>query len=360
MNLTLRAIITQICCCAALFFMLSCQDTDDPVPTPEVGDFALAFRGLDGLKVNELKLLEDRLYAMTNDGIYHGNVDAGELQLLGLKGKNIISAVVFSHREILASFWDVDFSSDRIADLFFTTDGGSTWITLDHDFGGGVEEPIFHLAWNPSRPDQLYATGYQVVAASTDRGITWTPVWGDFDMFANRMRAFINPVLPEEIWAGGQGGIENGYLVHLKAGQEAGFWNTLVPNPTTVKKVVFDTQNPQSIYVGWEGELSRTQNNGQTWQKLIDRHEEAHFFFGIGISEQDPQVVVAGKWAKVEGPQPFELMVSTDKGQHWAEVTFGEVSYGGILDLVISSQPGKERIFVGLDRGGVYEVTWTR
>jgi hypothetical protein len=103
--------------------MLSCQNTDDPVPTPEVGDFAVVFRGLDGLKVNELKLLEDRLYAMTNDGIYHGDLDAGELQLLGLKGKNIISAVVFSHTEILASFWDVDFSPDRISDLFFSIEG---------------------------------------------------------------------------------------------------------------------------------------------------------------------------------------------------------------------------------------------
>ncbi|MCC5937461.1 MAG: hypothetical protein JJU34_09275 [Lunatimonas sp.] len=360
MNHSFQTMLRYVPLCALCLLMLSCVEADERVTLPNEDDFELISRGLDGLKVNELKLVGDKLYALTNDGIYHGNVEGGNLQLLGLKGKNLTSAVVFSSTEILASLWDLDGTWDQVAELYYTSDGGDTWTTLDHNFGGEIQEPVFHFAWNPEQPDKMYATGYQVVAESTDKGVTWTPVWGDFDMFANRMRVFINPQLPNELWAGGQGAIENGYLVHLKNGQEEGFWNTLVPNPTTVKKVAFDKQTPQSIYVGWEGELSRSQNNGQSWQKLIDRHEESHFFFGIGVSTQNPEVVVAGKWAKTDEPQPLELMYSTNKGQSWTEVAFSSVQFGGILDLVLVSRPAGERIFVGLDKGGVYEIKWNR
>lgn len=360
MNRTFQSFRYFVPFCVLCVVLMSCVATDDRVTLPGEDDFELISRGLDGLKVNELKLVGSKLYALTNDGIYHGDVQGGNLQLLGLKGKNLTSAVVFSDTEILVSRWDLDGTWDQVAELYRTTDGGENWTVLDHNFGGEISEPVFHFAWNPEQPEKVYATGYQVVAESTDKGITWTPIWGDFDMFANRMRVFINPKLPNELWAGGQGAIENGYLVHLKNTQEEGFWNTLVPNPTTVKKVVFDNESPQSIYVGWEGELSRTQNNGQTWQKLIDRHEEAHFFFGIGVSRLEPQVVVAGKWAKTEEPQPLELMYSTNKGQTWSEVAFSGVLYGGIQDLVLVSETGMERIFVGLDKGGVYEIKWSR
>jgi hypothetical protein len=338
--------------------ILACQ-SDDQLPDDD--SFELKSLGLSGVRVNELRLKGNSLFAVTGDGIYKTEIGSDvPMTLLGLKGKNILSAALLTDTELLASIRDAENNIGAEPELFRSTDGGATWQVLENNFGGEIKEPIFHFEWNTAKPGVLFGTGNQVVAKSLDKGITWVPIWGDFDMFANRMRAFINPVKPNDIWAGGQGGIENGYLIHLRNEQEVGFWNSLVPNPTTVKKVVFDTQTPQGIYVGWEGELSRTTNEGQTWETLIDRHEESHFFFGIGFSTADPNLVIAGKWEKTDGPQPLELFYSFDKGNTWEVKNFPEVTYGGIQDLIVKTEAGKERIFVGLDKGGVYEIVLHR
>jgi len=338
--------------------VISC-DLDDKLPADD--NFELKSLGLSGIRVNELRLMGNDLFAITGDGIYKTDITtAAPMELVGLKGKHILTAALLSDTELLASHRDAENNIEAEPILYHSTNGGVTWEVLAHNFGGEAKEPIFHFDWNPSQPEVLLGTGYQVVAKSTDKGITWEPIWGDFDMFANRMRAFINPPKPNDVWTGGQGAIENGYLVHLRNEEEINFWNDLVPNPTTVKKVAFDSHTPQGIYVGWEGELSRTTDEGQTWEMLIDRHEESHFFFGIGFSTANPQLVVAGKWAKTDEPQPLELFYSLDRGNTWKVKDFPQVAYGGIHDLIVKSESGKERIFVGLDKGGVYEIVMNR
>jgi len=338
--------------------ILSCESDDQ---LPELDNFELKSLGLSGIQVNELRLKGNDLFAITGDGIYKTDITTdAPMALVGLKGKHILTAALLSDTELLASHRDAENNIGAEPELFHSTDGGATWEVLEHNFGGEAKEPIFHFEWIPSQPEVLLGTGYQVVAKSTDKGVTWKPIWGDFDMFANRMRVFINSTKPSDVWTGGQGGIENGYLVHLRNEEEVNFWNDLVPNPTTVKKVAFDTQTPQGIYVGWEGELARTTNEGQTWETLIDRHEESHFFFGIGFSTADPNLIFTGKWEKTDGPQPLELFYSKDKGSSWKVKNFPEVTYGGIHDLIVKTESGKERIFVGLDKGGVYEIVMHR
>ena len=340
------------------FSVMSCE-SDDQLPEPDA--FELKSLGLSNIRVNELRLNGKDLFAITADGIYKTDItSAAPMELVGLKGKHILTAALLSDTELLASYRDAENSIGAEPELFHSTDGGATWEVLENNFGREVPEPIFHFEWNSTQPGTLLGTGYQVVAKSTDKGVSWEPIWGDFDLFANRIRSFINPTKPNDIWAGGQGGIENGYLIHLRNEQEINAWNDLVPNPTTVKKVAFDTHTPQGIYVGWEGELARTTNEGQTWETLIDRHEESHFFFGIGFSTADPNLIFTGKWEKTDGPQPLELFYSIDKGVTWKVKNFPDVTYGGIQDLIVKTESGRERIFVGLDKGGVYEIVMHR
>lgn len=46
----------------------------------------------------------------------------------------------------------------------------------------------------------------------------------------------------------------NGFLVYLKEEEKVDLWNDLVPNPTVVKKIVFNNLLPQ-IYESWEASL---------------------------------------------------------------------------------------------------------
>ncbi len=187
--------------------------------------------------------------------------------------------------------------------------------------------------------------------------MTWTPIWGgDWAQFAKETSMAVNPLLPNEIWLGGQGGIEDGYLVHLENGMEINRWLDLVPNPTTVKKIAFDTQNPQSIYIGFEGALTKTTNNGQSWQTVLNEHEISKFFYGIAISNLNNNKIFVGGWLKGNEPQPLVLYYSSDKGVTWKQDVFASEQYEGILDMLLKTDGNKERLFLVLDKGGVYEV----
>ncbi len=158
------------------------------------------------------------------------------------------------------------------------------------------------------------------------------------------------------MWLGGQGGIEDGYLVRLENEIEKNRWVDLVANPTTVKKIVFDTQNPQSIYVGFEGALLKTSTNGQSWETLIDEHENSKFFYGIAISEIDNNKIFASGWLKGNEPQPLVLYYSENKGLTWYQEIYSPEAFGGVKDMLLKSEGNKERLFLALDKGGVYEV----
>lgn len=311
--------------------------------------------GLGGLTVNRLELIGNNLYAMTSDGLYVKNIQTnGGFNLAGLKGKNLLDIAVFSQTHIIASFRNKN-DAGNVA-LYETVDGGTNWTVKQNNFGSaGFPEPITDLHWDKQN-NILYATGLGVLAKSPDKGATWTPLWGQWGVLATGMMMEQNPKFPNEIWFGGQGSIENGYLVHAVNEAVVKDWSSLVQNPTVPKAIGFDTKTPQNIYVGWEGELIKTPDNGNTWQTLMDRHEDAHFFFGIGISKNNPDQIFTAKWIKGAPTQPLTLYSSSDGGNTWKENTFENENKGGVFDLVIVSENNRERIFLGLDGGGVYEV----
>lgn len=300
----------------------------------------------------------DWLFAATGDGIYKKNINQEEVfQAIGLKGKNVETILVWSPEEIIASI--ADFQGDAEIYIATTLNGGSSWEVMETNFGGGSVDP--HIVWEflkaSGTSDVIYATSNYVVAKSLDRGMTWIPIWGDWEQFAKATSGLaINPLISNEMWLGGQGGIEDGYLVRLENEVEKNRWIDLVANPTTVKKIIFDTQNPQSIYVGFEGGLLKTLNNGQSWETLIDELESSKFFFGITISELDDNKVFASGWLKGGEPQPLVLYYSENKGLTWNQDVFTQEPFGGVKDMLLQKVGNTERLFLALDKGGVYEV----
>ncbi len=337
-----------------LFIQCSEDDYNQTQPEPAPLTWTWNQVGLDGLKVNRLEQVENQLYAITNDGLYTMDVDTeNEFSLVGLKGNNLLDIVFFDENHLLASYRNTDNSE---IEIYETLDGGLNWTIKEHNFGlPGTTEAVTDFQWDASS-NTLYATGYGVLAKSTNKGTTWEPIWGGWDFLGTGMMLEINPQKSNDVWFGGQGGIENGYLVHLQNETVQNEWNDLVPNPTVPKAIVFDNSTPQNIYVGWEGELNKTSDAGNTWETLIDRHEEAHFFFGVGISDSNPDLVFAGKWIKAAEQQPLTLYYSQDGGDTWKEDTYADEDQGGIFDLKVISTESTERIFLALDQGGVYEV----
>ncbi len=339
-------------------FGISSCDTDNGSDQEVQNRFLWKKIGLDGLKVNKLVLEDNLLYAATENGIYKKNLDQeGSFEAIGLQGKNVEAILVLNHQEIIVSV--ADFKDDIQIELLVTVNGAQNWELMETNFGGGGFDP--QILWEFLRPlnsdNIIYATSNYLLARSEDKGITWTPIWGDWEQFAKATSAVaINPLIPGEIWVGGQGALEDGYLVRLENGLEKNRWIDLVPNPTTVKKIVFDTQIPQSIYFGFEGALLKTSNDGQSWQTLIDAHETSRFFNGIAISELDNNNIFVAGWLKGGEPQPLILYYSIDKGLTWNQEISKDEPFGGVEDMLLETEGGKERLYLALDKGGVYEV----
>lgn len=307
--------------------------------------------GLDGLTVNELVISDENLYAATSDGIFKKSLDgADEFKRIGLVAMNVEDMVIYSSQKILASF--VDRTYTEVPGLYVTTNGGKDWTKVESDFGGAAHEPIFDLVADADNDEILYAGGLGVVAASVDGGESWTPIWGEWQRIATGVTIVTISPTEKIVWAGGQGAIEDGFLIRNPGSDDEKVWYDLLPNPTVAKEIVF--KGADLVLAGWEGGLIRSQDGGDTWKTIIES-DEYRFFFGVGLG-QKPGRVYAGGWLKGRQTQPLKLFVSDDNGEEWRTLEWPNEDKGGIFDLQVQSTPKGDRIFLGLDQGGVYEV----
>jgi photosystem II stability/assembly factor-like uncharacterized protein len=333
----------------------SCDDGHDAAPTP-----GQTFRqvGLDNLKVYELIVFgADSLFAATNDGIYVKTIgSSGPFIQIGLDGRNTVDLIVFNPQHIIATTGNRGFSADSPG-IHETINGGTSWERSN--FGDTNNEETAHsLSQHPEQRGVVYATGNAVVAKSVDFGKHWEVIWGNWGGFASGTSvAEVNPYIQTDLWYGGQGGIENGYLGYLRHEQPVKQWNDLVDNPTVAVEVAFTNQDDQNIFVGFEGALMKTSDNGDTWKQVIDGHTNGlRFFYGIDKSEQRQDHIYAGGWLKGVDEQPLILYMSRDAGETWETKTFDEELSGGIFTMTVISDGNRDKVFVGLDGGGVYQI----
>jgi hypothetical protein len=342
-----------ITCIALVLFLSACEDDNDNKPA----QLQWKKLGLDGKIVNEMQLTGTTLYVATTSGLFKKQIasEESEFQSIGFGNKNVEAIQIIHDEEIIASLFDKTGSEEPA--LFKTTDDGENWIPVNSDFGGATPEPVFDLAIRPEDENVLYAAGFSVVAKSLDQGVTWEPIYGSWSGFATGVSVVeINPKATNEIWAGGQGAIENGFLIRSNNESDWDTWNDLVSNPTVVKAVTFSNNTKDEVYVGFEGALLKTTNGGDTWQTLIDS-EDNKFYFGICTRNNNPDRVYAGGWLKTPDPQPLLLAISTNGGGTWEEFGLSSEAYGGILEMNIKSEKDKDVLYLGLDKGGVYRVT---
>jgi photosystem II stability/assembly factor-like uncharacterized protein len=316
--------------------------------------------GLDGKTVNEMQIANNQLYVATTTGLFKRVMDDEDADFiaLGFEGKNVEAIEVMTGESLIVSVYNK--SGSESPGLYKSTDDGETWLPLESNFGGNAAEPVFDLERHPDNENVLYATGFSVVAKSSDGGENWTPVYGDWGGFATGISVVeINPNDVNEVWAGGQGAIENGFLLRSINDADWDSWANLVENPTVVKEITFKTGNKEQILVGFEGALLKTTDGGEHWQTLIES-DENRFYFGIGMGAGNDGRVYAGGWLKTPSPQPLVLYVSDNGGEAWKEFQFPNESYGGILELQMNAKAGQDIVYIGLDKGGVYQVTFSR
>ncbi len=346
-------LLTPVVAWMLLFFLAGCQD-ENTSPDNLVNWKKL---GLDGKTINQLQVDGTRLYAATTSGLYAYETSANnaDFTLAGFANKNVQAVEILSSGEVMASLFDK--SGTETPELYLSSNDGVSWQAVEGFFGGDVAEPVIDLHQHPTQPNTLLASGFGVVAKSVDKGKTWSVLYGDWGMLATGVSVVtVNPNEPTQLWAGGQGGIENGFLLHSDNETDWDIWSDLVSNPTVVKEITFVPENPDQLFVGFEGALLKTTNGGATWRTLISS-EQHKFFFGVGVSTANKSRVYTGGWLKTADPQPLILQVSNDGGDTWQDFEFKGERFGGIWEMLLTRKDNKDCLYLGLDKGGVYQVT---
>lgn len=330
---------------------LACGDNDE-TEGPRVTFESL---GLEGVNIEELHVVGDRLFAVTRSGVFRRSLDAASTANWDQGAFAYTDAMVdLGGGELLLSEGLLTPTLQR------STDGGVTWRKVTEHFGSIDAERVRDF---DRRGDTLFASGTGVVAQSTDGGRTWTQLYGAFDTFGSGLGEVHVDPRDGEIWAGGQGPIED--VVFVRSQDHGATWDEwpgIIGPPSTLTDIAFHPNDLQTLFAGFEEGLLRTRDDGVTWELVIDRHKDAKFFFGVEIDREVPSRVYAAGWLKrYEEPQQLILHISDDQGDSWTEVS-GPATFGGVWDMVQIDRPRSEpaELLLGLQGGGVYRVRISR
>ncbi|KAA0222370.1 T9SS C-terminal target domain-containing protein [candidate division KSB1 bacterium] len=239
--------------------------------------------------------------------------------------------------------------------LYRTTDAGVTWSSYQNGFGGAFSETVLAIERHPHQPNILFATGATVVAKSLDRGRSWQISHGNWGGLATGVNFItIDANDSKIIWVGGQNSIEEAFLWKSEdAGATWREWPRIVDDVSTGKTVVIHPHDSKTVYAGLESYILRTTDGGETWKEIFA--EDGRFFFGIAINPVRPGRIYTASWFKTSDPQPLIVYISDDAGENWREVHEKTAQFGGVWDLLHVNEGMIDKLYLGLNKGGVYE-----
>jgi len=345
--------LIPISLCLALF-ITSC-DKEEINKQPS---FTFGSSGLEGKIINELSASSLGIIAATDQGLYvktetQNALEPDNWESAGLAEKNIRTFV-----EINEDLWLAVENTQSSFLLHGSENQGDTWTEAENNFGGEYEQRINDLEY-VAETQMLYAVGYGVLAESADMGQTWTPIIGDWDWLASGLDFVEKNPEANELWIGGQNAIEGFilYKYNLETEEETLYMN-LVEMPSTAKSILFDSDDPDHVIVGAEGGIISTDDGGDTWELLKDDHESSKFYFGLARDEFKSEILYAAGWLKdFDNPQKLILLYSPDKGSTWQEITHQRNDlFGGVYDMLSTVENGKQVLYLGLYKGGVFKV----
>lgn len=222
-----------------------------------------------------------------------------------------------------------------------STDGGVTWAAVPTGFpttGAGRTA----LAISPSNPLVLYAavhdsptSGLQGIWKTTNGGATWfnpgsigpscgSQCWYDLALA-------VDPLNSERVFFGG---------VSLFQSVNGGASYSGVPGAFHVDQhhIVFDPTNPSTIYLGNDGGVFRSIDNGVTWTTLNTDLSLTQFYGGISLHPTDADIAMGGTQDNgtvgFTGLIDWDILVGGDGGftaidRENPNIRFAETQWGG-------------------------------
>lgn len=339
-----------------LLLQLSCKNNSI---VPEIGKWELL--GLEGKLVNDLKLVDNYLYACAGrDGLFRLNLNGSskDWEYLGLADTRVerqldagVTGVILVNNTLIVSYRASEFIQKH--GIYRSPDNGANWFPSD---SGMFTSPIqsvtsfvSSIEQSPYSPDLIFINLSNAIYKSIDQGIFWTLVNGNPEAVShNYVFKFIKK---DEIWAGGETGRFAPYLLKSIDGGES--WSDYIWFPenfgpfyvdNAVYDIAIDPADENTLYFGMLGVIGKTTDKGETFQRILGWDDGIYRYWRLGMNPANPKEIFA---------TGFYLYRTLDGGETWQKI---EPPFYEIYALAVNWKQRIVYVSVSSPENGIYRM----
>jgi hypothetical protein len=231
--------------------------------------------------------------------------------------------------------------------LFRSVDGGLSWTAFQNGFGTGGSRQARKLLAPAGSPRSILAASGRI-EKSTDGGLTWRVVMAQ-SFAVNALES--SPADPQTLWAGGESALFLPYL--LKSSDAGETWkqsDLFAGGDNAVDAMAGYALNPGVVYLGMEGRVMRTEDNGTSWWTMTSP-DPSLYTFGIAISPSPPLKVYAGGSSFTPDPRGVVVYRSLDGGLSWRAFSYPSYAGNGVTHILLKDGTTDETLYVGTGNG---------
>ena len=231
--------------------------------------------------------------------------------------------------EILAALHDQGTEPDPLVGLYRSVDGGQSWTQVNN-------LDARHVAFAPSNPAIAYATVFNNVLLSVDRGQTWTRILPN-TIPGGGWALAIDPTNADHVYIGLNTNATYHVYETLNRGQS---WApkalSLVQNEGIVSLAI-DPSNPQTLFAGANTDVAadrqtpytrlfKSTNGGASWALVQNGFPNSKRVTSIRFNPCNPNQVLVSR--QKHGNVDQYLRRSPDKGLTWATIALSDDDIG--------------------------------
>lgn len=353
--------IFLVFCYIILLSQSSCKDSTTSSP---IGGWQ--FLGLEGKLVNELKLIDNYLYACAGkDGLYRFNLGNSniEWEYLGFADSSVertlesgVTDVIAVNGNLIISYvasYQLNYNG-----IYRSTNNGVTWEPTDSGMIIIPEYPttsnVLRLQQHPSLPNNIIAgTTVSLIYKSINGGISWKKIFGTEGASALNFAIRFNLNSTNQIWVGGETGFLAPYLLYSEDENES--WSDYIwfpeyfgPyfNDNGVYDIVIDPTNENILYFGMLGVIGKTIDKGKSFQRILGWDDGIYRHWRLGINPINPNEIFA---------TGFYLYRTLDGGNNWEKI---KPPFYEIYALAVNWQQRILYISVSSPENGIYKISF--
>ncbi len=239
------------------------------------------------------------LFAASDFGLFRSQNGGGVWNEVLVSGLGCSSTIVCSVTDLVIHPGNdqILYAAVRTRGVYKTTDGGATWVFMGSGFAS-TDVGRINIAITPTAPDTLYAAVHNPSTSrllgiwwSTDGANSWsqraatgadcgTQCW--YDMYV-----VVHPTDPNTVYFGG-------VSLFRSANRAGSFGDIRGGIHVDQHLMVFDPQNPQTVYAANDGGIFRSRNGGSSWTSLSSGLELTQFYEGISLHPSERTIVLGG------------------------------------------------------------------